>query len=202
MASFLIMETRKPKRQICVDFGIGETLETFKAGPFPMTEDVLRHFYFQLWSMKKADADLASWSTADSLLSHWAPSYLPLMTRKNAKAKIKSLYDRFRALLAGSRKKWKSNAEKKGQFLEELKTRFDISARGAMDIIASDKTLTKEEKEEDTRFLHAIRDNRPHSLGPLDVKRIKRLERAAKRARLAEERADREHQRRLVRLYK
>ena len=95
--------------------------------------------------MKKPDSDLACLSTTDSLLALWAPSYLPLMTRQNAKAKVKSLYERFCALLEGSRKKWKTIPEKKSKFLEKLKTRFDVSTKGALDIIAADKTLSKDE---------------------------------------------------------
>ena len=72
----VIMETRKPKKKISEGFGLGEALETFKAGPFPYTEDVLSHLYFHLWAMKKPDSDLACLSTTDSLLSLWAPSYL------------------------------------------------------------------------------------------------------------------------------
>ena len=132
------METSKPKKKISEEFGLRETLETFKAGPFPKSEDVLCHLYFHLWSMKKPESDLACLSTTDSLLSLWAPSYLLLMTRQNAEAN-----ERFRALLEGSRKKWKTIPEKKLKFLEELKTRFDVSVKGALDIIAADKLFLK-----------------------------------------------------------
>lgn len=172
---------------------------SFKAGPFPTTNDVLRHFYFHLWSMTKKNSDLAAWSTADSLLSHWAPSYLPVMTRQNAKKKIKRLYDEFRSTLELHRKKRKMALEKKETFLNNLKTRFDISAEGAFDIIATDKTLSKNEREEDRNFLLAIRDNRPHSLGPLDIKRIRRLERAVEKDRQAIKLAQKEKRRRKVR---
>ena len=80
------METRKPK--ISADFEKGEVLESFKAGPFPSNEDVLRHFYYHMRSMTWTNAEEASLKTANSLLLHWAPSYLPLMTRQNAKKKV------------------------------------------------------------------------------------------------------------------
>ena len=195
------MEIRKPKKNISDELGIGEVLDSFKAGPFPDYENVICHLYFHLESMAKKDADLAAWSTADSLLTHWAPSYLPLMTRKNAKTRIKNFYVEFRALLDASRKKRKNALQKKEAFLKKLKSRFDISAEGALDIIAADKTLSTEEKEEDRSFLLAIRDNRPHSLGPLDVKRIRRLDRAAEKERLAIERAEKEKRRREVRYW-
>ena len=174
-------------------------LDSFNAGPFPKNEDVLRHLYFYLESMAKKDVDLAAWSTADLLLTHWAPWYLPLMTKKNAKTRIKNLYDEFRALLDACRKKRKNAVEKKEVFLKKLKNRFDISAEGALNIIAVDKTLSTEEKEEDRSFLLAIRDNRHHSLGPLDVKQIERLETAAEKERKAIERAEREERRKEVR---
>ena len=192
------METRKPKKRLSDALGIGETLETFRPGPFPLTEEVLRHFYFHLWSLGRPDAQLAARSTADSLLGLWAPSYLPLMVRKNLIKKLHRLHDLFRAVVDSLRRKRKNAEEKKELFLKELKTRFDVSAESALDIIKADKTLSAEEKEEDQSFLLAIRDNRPHSLGPLDVKRIKRFERAAERERIAAAKAEKERKRQEV----
>ena len=65
-----------------------------------------------------------------------------------------------------------------------------MSAKGALNIIEADKNLSKEEKEEDEKFLLAIRDNRPHSLGLLDVKRMQRLELIAEKERQAKECAE------------
>ena len=193
------METRKPKKIISDELGIGETLESFKlTGPEPSAEEVLCHFFFHLWSMVKKDTDLAGWSTADSIIAHWKPSYLPLMTRFNAKKKIKRLYDEYRAVVEECRRKRKTAVAKKETFLEKLKQRFDISAEAAFDIIAADKTLSPAEKEEDRDFLQAIRDNRPHSLGSLDVKRVRRMERIAENQRKAAERAEKEKQRKEV----
>ena len=109
------METRKPKKKISEEFGVRETLETFKAGPFPKEEDVLCHSYFHLWSMKKPDSDLAWLSTTDSLLSLWAPSYLPLMTRQNAKPKVKSQ----KSLQTVSRAFWSESEEMENDSWEE-----------------------------------------------------------------------------------
>ncbi|QQP58492.1 Hypothetical protein FKW44_003829 [Caligus rogercresseyi] len=50
-----------------------------------------------------------------------------------------------------------------------------------MEIIAADKTLLPIDREEDQSFLLAIRENRPHCLGSLDAKRIRRLKRSAER---------------------
>ena len=75
----------------------------------------------------------------------------------------------------------KTYADKKSRFLAELKNRFDISAKDALEIISANKTLLPEDREEDKNFLLAIRENRPHSLGALDVKRERRLKRAAER---------------------
>ena len=71
------------------------SLELFKSGPFPSQEDVLRRCLFFLWSMTRKDANLAAWNTAKSLLTHWAPSKHPHMTRENVKGRGKRLYDRF-----------------------------------------------------------------------------------------------------------
>ena len=84
------MDLRKPK--ISADFENGEVLESFKAGPFPSNEDVLRHLYFHLRSMTRPNADEACVKTANSLLLHWAPSYLPLMARQSVKKKVAKLY--------------------------------------------------------------------------------------------------------------
>ena len=46
----------------------------------------------------KKDVDLACWSAADSVLAHWAPSYLPLMAKKSAKKKIECLYNELRLI--------------------------------------------------------------------------------------------------------
>ena len=147
--------------------------------------------------MKKDDAKLACWSTADALLTLWSPSYLPLMTRRNVKFKVQRLYERFREV-RDSKKSAKTYAEKKMKFLEELKIHFDISAEGALDIIAADKTLSLEDREEDRNFLLAIRDDRPHTLGVLDVKRLKRFERAAAKRKLESDRAEKEQRRQEV----
>ena len=40
------METRTSKKTISNELEIGEALDCFRAGPFPTTEDVLRHLYF------------------------------------------------------------------------------------------------------------------------------------------------------------
>ena len=110
--------------------------------------------------------------------------------------KIKRLYDELRLIKELCRLKRKTAPARKAKFLLELKARFDVSAEGALDIIEADKTLSKEEKEEDQKFLLAIRDNCPHSLGLLDVKRMERLERIAEKERQAKERAERDKQRR------
>ena len=47
-------------------------------------------------------------------------------------------------------------------------------------------------------FLIAIRDNQPHSLGPLDVERIRKFERAAEKEKKARERAEKEERRKEV----
>ncbi|QQP49941.1 Hypothetical protein FKW44_010774, partial [Caligus rogercresseyi] len=172
------MDLRQPKPKICEALEIGETLETFKAGPFPTTEEVLRHFYYHFKVMEKneekKDANIASQKTAESLLAHWAPSALPLKPKKRRR---------------------QSFAAKKADFLAYIKTRFDISHDNALEIIAADKTLTKADREEDRAFLLAIRENKPHSLGSLDVNRIKRLKCKALRQHGEIERAEREDER-------
>ena len=60
------MDTRKPKKLICVELGLGETLDAFKLGAFPTAEDVLRHVFFHLWSMKKPDSDDACTKVVDT----------------------------------------------------------------------------------------------------------------------------------------
>ena len=192
------MDLRKPKKKICEKLGIGEPLEAFKRGPFPAAEDVLRHFYFHLWELARPDAESACRSTAKSLELHWAPAYLPLMASKNIVKKVHRLHDQLRAVLTALRLKRKNAAAKQEQFLKEMKTRFDISAEKAFEIIAADKTRTVEEKEEDRLFLIRIRDNLPHSLGPLDVKRVARLERIAAREAEAAARAEKEKERKEV----
>ena len=195
------METRKPKLHICDDLGLEETLEAFKSGPFPSTKDVLRHFFFHFWSMAKRDANEAAWRTTDALLTLWAPSYLPLMTRVNVRKKVQRLYDLYHSVRYGLRKNQKPGRaylDKKQKFLEELNQRFDVSAERAVDLILSDKTLSTAEKQEDLEFLNRIRANLPASLGVLDVKRIKRLEKAAERERQAAARELKEEQRKMV----
>ena len=191
------METRKPKKAICAELGLEEPLETFKPGPFPRVKEVLRHFYFLLECMNKKDADLACWNVADALILLWTPSKLPLMTRVNAKAKMKKLFEWFKYIRD---KKCSSAAylKRKAKFLAQLETRFDISAKDALDIISADKTLLPEDSEEDKTFLLAIRENRPHSLGPIDIKRERRLKRAAEREAAAAARADKEAERKQV----
>ena len=120
--------------------------------------------FFQSSENDKKDADLTSWQTADSLHAHWEPSYLPLMTRKNSKIKVKKLFDRF-CVIRDARKDTVVHLTKKKEFLQDLETRLDISAEKAFDIIAADKTLSAKEKKEDTGFLLALRENRPHALG-------------------------------------
>ena len=191
------METRKPKKPICADFGLGKPLEAFKPGPFPNTEDILRHFFFQRQSLKKPDGDVACCQVVDALFALWKPSKLPLMTRKNARVKVKDLYERFRKLW-DHKSSSAAYLKKKAAFLAELKTRFDISAKDALEIIDADKTLLPEDREEDKTFLLAIRENRPHSLGPIDIKREKRLKRAAERDALALARAAKEEERNRV----
>ena len=190
------MDLRKPKKPICEEFGLINVLETFKAGPFPAFEDVLCHFFFHLRLMKKPDAALAGWNTADSILAHWDRTALPLMTRKNSKTKVVQFYEEYRAILK-AKKNPKSYEEKKANFLAKLKTRFDVSAKDALNLIDADKTRNTEEKE-DKNFLLALRANRPHSLGALDVKRIKRLDRIAEREHQAKEQAERETERQMV----
>ena len=193
------MDTRKPKKPpVCEALGLGDVLESFKSGPFPREKDVLLHFFFHLRAMKKPHRDAAAWSTAEAILLHWEPSSLPLMTRKNAKAKVKQLYNRF-AALRDLNKDLKVYAARKAAFLAALKERFDCSAKDALNIISANKTLLPAEKAEDKSFLLAIRDNRPHSLGPLDVKWIERLKRSAEREQDAQDRAEKEKQRKEVR---
>ena len=191
------METRKPKPHICDDLGLGETLEAFKSGPFPSTKDVLRHFFFHYWSTKKRDVNEASWKTSDSLLSLWAPSYLPLMARYRVKMKVHRLFEQFHGVRY-AKKDLKTYLGKKVKFLADLEPRFDISAEQAVDLISSDKTLSADEKEEDLEFLRRIRENLPASLGALDVKRIKRVEKAAERELQAKQRVLKEEQRKKV----
>ena len=79
---------------ICDDLGLEETLADFRPGPFPTTRDVLRHFSFHFWGMRKRNVTNACLKTADSLLSTWAPSYLPLRTKQSVKKKVFLLYQR------------------------------------------------------------------------------------------------------------
>ena len=86
---------------------------TFKSGPFPSTEEVLRHFY-DSWSNSafikdyKKDESIEyetisilgqqgnqTASTANALLGHWAPSYLPFTIKRNAKEKVLQFYKSF-----------------------------------------------------------------------------------------------------------
>ena len=83
--------------------------------------------------------------------------------------------------------------------LAELKTCFDISAKDAFEIIAANKTLLPEDREQDRLFLLAIRENRPHSLGAIDMKREARLKRTAEREAQAFARAAKEEERKKVR---
>ena len=188
------METRKPKPHICDDLGLEETLDAFKPGPFPTKKDVLRHFFHHLWSLKKKDVTVACWLTTDALIEIWKPSYLPLMTRYNVKRNVYRLYDQFHALRC-HKKFVKTYAPKKQSFLDDLENRFDVSSEQAEEIIGADKSLSQEEKEEDLTFLHHIRHNLPHSLGSLDVKRIKKGQRIAERQKQASERAAKEENR-------
>ena len=101
------MDLRQPKPNICDALEIGETLETFKAGRFPTTEDVLRHFYYHFELMEKnqqkLDANIASQKTAESLIAHLAPSALPLKPKEKVKGKVKSLYECFCKVRNGER---------------------------------------------------------------------------------------------------
>ena len=149
--------------------------------------------------MSKQNGDEAAKLTAKSLLSHWAPSGLPLMMLHNAKAKVKQLYERLRELT--KMKKGKSSYQtKKTKFLSDLETSFDVSAKDALAIIAADKTLSPAEKDEDRNFLLAIREERPHSLGSLDVRRIKRLNKAAEREQQALDRVEKDRKRKEVKV--
>ena len=187
------METRKPKKpQLCEELGVVELLQAFRHGPFPTTQEVLRHVSYQLWSMKKTDGDKACLETAKSLVLLWEPARLPLKTMSHVKTKVKKLLDQYRDLRDAGRKTTSKYLAKKEDFLNQLKTRFDISHEDSLELIASDKTLTPEEREEDRSFLLAIRDNLPHSLGPLDVARVKRLERIAAKERKELQRIEKE----------
>ncbi|QQP49484.1 Hypothetical protein FKW44_010177, partial [Caligus rogercresseyi] len=123
------METRTLKKCLSEALGIGYTLEIFKPGPFPLTEETGRAASCR--------------STADSLLRLWAPSYLPLMARKKLIKKLHRLHDLFRGVVDSLRRKRKTAEEKKELFLKELQTRFDVSAESALGIIEADKTLSR-----------------------------------------------------------
>ena len=185
------------KKPVCEALGLKDPIETFKPGPFPKHKHVILHLFFHLRAMSKQNSDDAARLTAESLLDHWAPSGLPLMKLKNAQKKVKQFYERLRELT----KMKKGNSfyqTKKTKFLSDLEISFDVSAKDALDIIAADKTLSPAEKDEDRNFLLAIRENRPHSLGVLDVKRIKRLKKAAEREQQALDRVEKESKRKEV----
>ena len=63
------MDLRQPKPNICDTLEIGETLEIFKAGRFPTTEDDL-YYHFELMekNQQKLDANITSQKTAESLI--------------------------------------------------------------------------------------------------------------------------------------
>ena len=192
------MELRQPKPKICAELEIGETLEAFKPGPFPTEEEVLRHFYFHLWEMEKEDINEAALKTAAALLLHWAPAALPLKVKTKIKDKVKGLHEKFCKVRNLARKNRPNFPRQKAEFLVSMKARFDVSRKDALEIIAADKTLTPADREEDRLFLLAIRDNKPHSLGSLDVARVQRLQRKAAREQAALARAEAESQRNQV----
>ena len=95
------MDTRKPKKLICEELGVGEALEAFRlGGGVPFGEDVLRHLFFHMWSMKKQETDVAAQSVVTSFYEFplWKGSGLPLMTQQNAKSKVKQLLGRYREI--------------------------------------------------------------------------------------------------------
>ena len=136
---------------------------------------------------------MAAWETAECLLEVWRPSYIPVMTKFGIQCRILSLYKDF--VKHHHRKKENEGVTK---FRESLKLRFIIAANDAEAQISADKTLSSNEKEEDTKFLKRVRENLPASLGPLDIKRVKRLEKSSERAGLALERALKEEERKKV----
>jgi hypothetical protein len=119
------------------------------------------------------------------------------MKKEHIKTNILKLYTAFRKIRYAKQgaKIFPGNL---AQYLETLKPRFDISALDAVNLILADKTLSPAEKQEDIKFLKCIQDNLPASLGALDVKRVKRLERAAQRADLASQRFLKEEERKKV----
>ena len=95
------------------------------------------------YDITNQNSNVAAKITAESLL-HWKPCKLPLITLKNAAAKV--LKAKRHADLCKKRK---------ASFLLELKTRFDISAKDALKIITTNKKLLPADKEEDQN-LHLL----------------------------------------------
>ena len=60
-------------------------------------------------------------------------------------------------------------------FRNSITTRCIISAKNAEILINKNKTLLPEDKAEDIQILKQLKTNQPASLGPLDIKRLKRI---------------------------
>ena len=92
------MKLRKDNLDICANslLKLGKPLEQLSGPRLPSKKDVVRHFYFHLWSKptNQRSMKLAAWKTAESLLRCWRPTYIPTFTKPTVRSMIVKLVDK------------------------------------------------------------------------------------------------------------
>jgi hypothetical protein len=168
-------------------FLVGYPSPSISGSQLPTNRQAFQYFlYLQTLpeNASKPAVQRIAYETVDVIIPFWQMARIKTMTRQNAMFLFMKLHDKQRALMKNKGRQ-SDPGGKRGAFVLELDTLFDIGASDAIQEIRNNRLLTKEKKDEDIRFYTDQRTERKgHMNGHDKIFEIRALQQTLRNERL------------------
>ena len=140
---------------------VGELSGQLPSNQVPSKREILRYFFFLKKGPMKHDKYSISNTVVcskitDKLRAVWEKTGIKTQRKDKVKQKLANLYESYRTLT-----KHKGRNEEKSQlFSNQLEEFFYITYQEAADIVQCDKLRNTKQKEEDLKFLDALKNGK------------------------------------------
>ena len=163
-------------RSKCEIWLLGNRLEQLPSNRVPIKREVLRYFFFLKEGPMKQHKNYISNTVicskiTDELCAVWEKIGIKTQRKDKVKQKLTNLYESNRTLT----KHKVRNDEKSQLFLNQLEELFYIAHQEAANIVQCDKLRNDKQKEEDLKFLGALKDGKKVVLGSVDKDYTRKL---------------------------
>ena len=159
----------------------------------PTNHEVLKHlFYLKKTTMKGLQLSAVTKKVLTEVFNIWEKATIPTMNQLNANKKLEKLFNRWIWLLKSKKKENEKDKQNRKDFVDVLPKLFDVASPDWESDIKRDKLKSKEEREEDLRFLLDQRGERKEWLGNYSKRYSKALKAKEKRQQQVEKQKEKE----------